>query len=61
MDERGRSDSPVVPAKPSNKAALAVAEVVEGRGLAKENTTNKRAPDTESDQVRQVRWLVYVK
>ena len=44
MHERGRSDSPVVPAKPSNKAALAVAEVVEGRGLAKENTTNKTCP-----------------
>src|SRR5664280_2874937 len=34
MHERGKSDSPVVPAKPLNSAARAVAEVVEGRGLA---------------------------
>jgi len=31
MHERGKSDSPVVPAKPSNKAAHAVAEMVEER------------------------------
>jgi group II intron reverse transcriptase/maturase len=37
MNGHGKSDSPVVPAKPPNKAAT-VAEVVEGRGLAKENT-----------------------
>lgn len=37
MNEHGKSDSPVVPAKPPNKTAT-VAEVVEGRGLAKENT-----------------------
>src|SRR6201998_713618 len=36
MNERGKSDSPVVPAKPPNKAMAA--EVVEERGLAKENT-----------------------
>jgi hypothetical protein len=35
MNARGKSDSPVVPAKPPNKATAA--EVVEGRGLAKEN------------------------
>jgi hypothetical protein len=35
MNERGKSDSPVVPAKPPNKTAVAVAEVVEGRVLAK--------------------------
>ena len=32
MNERGKSDSPVVPAKPPNKTS--VAEVVEERGLA---------------------------
>ena len=36
MYEHGKSDSPVVPAKPPNNAARAVAEVVEERGLAKE-------------------------
>ena len=38
MNDGGKSDSPVVPAKLPNKAASAAAEVVEGRGLAKENT-----------------------
>jgi group II intron reverse transcriptase/maturase len=42
MDERGKSDSLVVPAKPPNKAA--VAEVVEGRGLAKGNTGRSTRP-----------------
>jgi RNA-directed DNA polymerase len=36
MHEDGKSDSPVVPAKPPNKAVAA--EVVEERGLAKRNT-----------------------
>ena len=36
MNENGKSDSPVVPAKPLNKAMAA--EVVEGRGLTKRNT-----------------------
>jgi RNA-directed DNA polymerase len=38
MNEGGKSDSPVVPAKPPNKAAHAAAEVVEERGLAEGNT-----------------------
>jgi group II intron reverse transcriptase/maturase len=42
MNERGKSDSPVVPAKPPNKTS--VAEVVEGRGLAKGNTAGKTRP-----------------
>jgi RNA-directed DNA polymerase len=37
MHERGKSDSPVLPANPPNKAAAA--EAGEGRGLAKGNTT----------------------
>jgi RNA-directed DNA polymerase len=36
MYEDGKSDSPVVPTKPPNKAAAA--EVVEERGLTKGNT-----------------------
>jgi hypothetical protein len=44
MNDRGRSDSPVVPAKPPNNAAPAAAEVVEGRGLAKGNTASKTRP-----------------
>ena len=42
MNERGKSDSPVVPAKPPNKTS--VAEVVEERGLAKGNTASKARP-----------------
>jgi hypothetical protein len=34
MDERGKSDGPVVPAKPPNNTAGAVAEVVEEEGSA---------------------------
>ena len=40
MNEDGQSHSPVVPAKPANKAASAAAESVEERGLAKGNTDN---------------------
>jgi group II intron reverse transcriptase/maturase len=38
MDECGKSDNLVVPAKPPNKTGGPVAEEVEGRGLAKGNT-----------------------
>ena len=44
MDERGKSDGPVVPAMLPNKAACAVAEVVEGRGPAKGNTASSTHP-----------------
>jgi RNA-directed DNA polymerase len=44
MNERGKSDSPVVPAKPSNKTASVVAEMVEERGLAEGNTAGKTRP-----------------
>ena len=62
MNGGGQSDSPVVPAKPTNKTARAVAEPVEGRGLAKGNTERAarsgrragiRAPRA-LDRVRQV-------
>jgi RNA-directed DNA polymerase len=62
MNERGKSDSPVVPAKPPNKAASAAAEVVEERGLAKGNTASTTRPGHRAgpgvshalDRVRQV-------
>jgi group II intron reverse transcriptase/maturase len=41
MHERGKSDRPVVPAKPPNKPGRPGAEVVEERGLAKGNTPSK--------------------
>jgi RNA-directed DNA polymerase len=42
MNERGKSDMPVVPANPPNKAAAA--EVGEERGMAKGNTAGKPRP-----------------
>ena len=42
MHEHGKSDSPVVPAKPPNKAMAA--EAVEERGLAKGNTDRPTRP-----------------
>src|SRR5450755_5177452 len=62
MHERGKSDSPVVPAKPPNNATVVAAEVVEGRGLAKGNTASKTRPGHRAgqgapsalDRVRQV-------
>ena len=50
MHERGKSDSPVVPAKPSNKTGGPVAEVVEERGLAKGNTVSKTRPGHSAGQ-----------
>ena len=47
MDGRGKSDRPVVPEKPPNNAGRPAAEAVEGRGLAKGNPHQQRAPDTE--------------
>ena len=44
MYERGKSDGRVVPAKPANNAAPAVAESVEERRPAKENTASKTRP-----------------
>ena len=62
MHERGKSDNPVVPAKPPNKAGGPVAEVVEGRGLAEGNTGSSTRPGRSAgpgvssglDRVREV-------
>ncbi len=60
MNECGKSDSPVVPAKPPNKTS--VAEVVEERGLAEGNTSSTTHPGRRAgtgvrnglDRVREV-------
>ena len=44
MDDREKSDGPVVPVKLSNNAQGGVAEAVEGSGPAKGNTTGKTRP-----------------
>lgn len=45
---RGKSDRPVVPGKPSNKAPERAAEAVEGRGLAEGNSSERNALRTQS-------------
>ena len=47
-NERGKSDSSVVPQKPPNKARAPAAEAVEGRGLAKGNPPKRNAFRTQS-------------
>jgi len=62
MNERGKSDGCVVPAKPANKAATAVAELVEERHPAKGNTDGETHPgrgagmgvSRDLDRVREV-------
>jgi group II intron reverse transcriptase/maturase len=50
MHDHGKSDSPVLPAKPPNNAGSPAAEVVEGRGLAKGNMTSKTRPGRSAGQ-----------
>ena len=50
MNDRGKSDSPVLPAKPPNNAGLPVAEVVEGRGLPEGNMASKTRPGHRAGQ-----------
>lgn len=47
MNDEGKSDRPIVPGKPPNKAKTTAAEVVEGRGLAKENANQQNASRTQ--------------
>jgi RNA-directed DNA polymerase len=62
MNDRGKSDRPVVPAKPSNNFGDPRAEVVEGRGLPEGNTARESRPgrsaglgvSNDLDRVRQV-------
>ena len=48
MDGRGKSDSPVVPGKPPNKAEATAAEAVEERRLTKGNSPERNASRTQS-------------
>jgi group II intron reverse transcriptase/maturase len=50
MYEDGKSDIPVVPAKPPNKAVRAVAEAVEERGMAEGNTDSTTRPGRSAGQ-----------
>ena len=45
MNDHGKSDMPVLPAKrPNNAGVVPVAEAVEGRGMTKGNTDSKTRP-----------------
>jgi group II intron reverse transcriptase/maturase len=50
MNEREKSDRPVVPVKPPNKAALVAAEGVEGRGLREGNAAGTTRPGPRAGQ-----------
>jgi group II intron reverse transcriptase/maturase len=62
MNDPGKSDMPVVPARRPNNAGVPVAEAVEERGMTKGNTTSKTRPGHRAgpgasnalDRVRQV-------
>ena len=68
MNERGKSDGRVVPAKPANKAAVAAAESVEERRPAEGNMASKTRPGHRAgpgapsalDRVREVARKVCV-
>jgi RNA-directed DNA polymerase len=47
MHGHGKSDSPIVPAKPPNEARTEAKEVVEGRGLAKGKTLKRNMTRTQ--------------
>jgi hypothetical protein len=61
MNGDGKSDSSIVPEKPSNKATQAAAEVVEGRELTKGNWPECNTPRTLSRPGVQARWGECVK
>src|SRR5664280_3039409 len=61
MNDRGKSDSRVVPAKLANKTGQPAAELVEERRLTKGNTDQHNASRTQIRAVmltRPVRWDV---
>jgi len=55
MNDQGKSDRPIVPEKPANKAngAPLVAEQVEGRGLAKGNLSQQNRDRTQRREALQ--------
>ena len=50
MDDRGKSDDLVVPAKPPNNAQGGAAEAVEGRGSPKGNATSSTCSGRSAGQ-----------
>ena len=60
MDEHGKSDSPIVPEKSSNKAKGA-AEAMEGRGLAKGNPQSVTRPGRRAGSAGQSRLSGYAR
>ena len=56
MHRQGKSDNPIVPAKLPNKAGRLAAEVVEGRGLTKENAIQQNTCGHSAGKACQVHW-----
>ncbi len=61
MHARGKSDGPIVPAKPVNKADQSAAESVEERGSAKGNVDEPTAHRTPRRNKRASRGLLGVR
>ena len=59
MNEHGKSDSPIVPKKLTNKVCGAPqsAELVEGRGLAKGNSDSQTRSRTQSRKDLYQEWI----
>ena len=60
MHGRGKSDCLIVPAKPSNKAAVRLRRWWREGGSARGTRPAQRAPDTEPEPVRQACWTACV-
>jgi len=61
MHERGKSDSPVVPAKPPNNAGRPAAEAVEERGWPRGTRRTQHVPDAVPEPTCQAGSIVCVK
>ena len=58
MNERGKSDNLVVPAKPPNNAGEPVAEVVEEGGWPRGTRPGRHVPDAVPGEGCQAGWTV---
>jgi len=61
MNDPGKSDLPVVPARRPNNAGVPAAEAVKEEAGPRGTRPAKRVPDTGLGKTRQVRWIVCVR
>ncbi len=57
MHGHGKSDRPIVPAKPPNEVEPEAKEAVEGRGLAKGNAPKRNMSQTQSWMSMSQSWM----